>query len=206
MIMTSKNALLTTLCFRENDLNIPPVDLIFVFGSVASLNELTNAIRIVIIKTISPRIIFTGGTHNSYDTTPYAVSSAKQMYEESKKNIPNSMQVLLEEKSSNTLENVLYSIPLLPQNLSSLCFTSKSYHAGRAYLTLRKYFPNTRIFQQSFDPLHPKTGSLITRDNWHETEETREYILGEFQRIKKYGERGDIEFEEIRNLMLALLE
>lgn len=190
--MTLEISLITDCCFRENDSNIPTVACIFVFGAATSLNELEHSVHGILTRNISSRILFTGGVHNYYEPTPYVVSAAKQMYEVSRKYIPKTMEVLLEEKSSNTLENVLYGSSLMREIPDSLCFISKSYHAGRAYLTLKKQFPNTEIFQHAFDAIEPKTGMLITRSNWHEKTETRLHVLEEFLRIEKYSRRGDI--------------
>lgn len=52
-------------------------------------------------------------------------------------------KIILEKKSMNTLENVIFSFDLLRKKKispKSICFVSKSHHALRCLLTLKKYF------------------------------------------------------------------
>ena len=54
--------------------------------------------------------------------------------------------IILEDKSTNTLENVLFSKKTIEEkigfnNLKSIVTVTKHYHSRRALMTIKKYFP-----------------------------------------------------------------
>ncbi len=101
--------------------------------------------------------------------------------------------MLIEDKSTNTLENVLYSRQLIEDELGldrlkRMLVVVKNYHARRALMTLKRHFPAGVEFL-------PVTYNLFgfDRSNWFESEMGREKVMGEVERIKKYLAKGDIE-------------
>jgi hypothetical protein len=84
---------------------------------------------------------------------------------------------------------------------SSLLFIFKAHAAGRGYLTLRKFFKQAEILQQSFEVKYSRANSLLTRDNWFTFDFGRERVWGEYLRIKTYGARCDIEYDEVESLV-----
>lgn len=114
---------------------------------------------------------------------------------------PN-LKVYSESKSSNTLENVteMMHIPEF-KNCRSILFVFKAHAAGRGYLTLRKFFPNITILQKSFNTRYKQTDKELSKNNWYTFDFGRRRVWGEFLRIKKYGSRGDIAFDEVKNLV-----
>ena len=57
--------------------------------------------------------------------------------------------------------------------------------------------------QQTFAAQYSYTEAtdVIARENWHTFEFGRTRVWGEFLRIKTYGQRGDIEYNEVRELV-----
>ncbi|MBN8828384.1 MAG: hypothetical protein J0H68_06725 [Sphingobacteriia bacterium] len=74
---------------------------------------------------------------------------------------------------------------------------------GRHYLTFKKYFPKTTLFYETYEPSYLNDNSTYTikKENWFLFPFSIQRIWGEFLRIKMYGNKGDIEFEEVRNLV-----
>ncbi len=101
--------------------------------------------------------------------------------------------ILVEDRSTNTLENVLFGKEILaergiePKSILAAC---KSHHAGRAVRTLKKQFPDAAISCIVWDPSYD--GVRVGRDNWRETEVGRGRVYGEFLRIQAYAKKGDI--------------
>ncbi len=100
--------------------------------------------------------------------------------------------IILEKTSTNSLENVVFSKNVIEekigfQNIKHIIYITKHYHAKRAFLTLKKYFPNNITF-------HPVTYSLLgfDKNSWFSNEEGKKKILGEYEKLKKYQEKGDI--------------
>lgn len=100
--------------------------------------------------------------------------------------------IIVEDKSTNTLENVLFSRPIIEeeigfQNVRRLLVVVKNYHSRRAVMTLKRHFPQgVEFLPLAYDLLG------ITRDNWHQSEIGRKKVEGEMERIEKYLAKGDI--------------
>lgn len=138
-------------------------------------------------KKIVTKVLIAGGT-NRMTGSNEAEGIAKTL----KQRGVNSGDILLENKSTNSLENVVFSKEVIDdkiglKNITDIIYITKHYHAKRALLTLKKYFPQHINF-------HPMIYSLYNFDktNWHESEMGKKKILGEYEKIKKYQEKGDI--------------
>ncbi len=103
--------------------------------------------------------------------------------------------ILVENKSTNTLENVLFSLPIIEEslgldNVKTIVAVVKNFHARRALMTLRKNLPARVVLKSaSYVPL-PLFN--FTKDDWFLSEVGREKVLGEMEKIKKYLANGSI--------------
>lgn len=189
---------LTNIVFGKKDelLHNQKFDCIFVFGgSHPGIWKTTlEAYR----KRLSNRVILTGGVkpnvirHSSWDQGNRSEASVikEQLVKEG---VPEEI-ILKEERSTNSLENILFARDLLDFNqIKSVLFVCKSFAIGRQFRTLRKNLPSHLEFSSySFDT-QLRSERLVTRDNWVEDEESCSFIYGEYLRIYHYGQKGDIE-------------
>lgn len=200
--------LLTELCFRKDD-TLKKVDAVFVFASIAGIDTLVRLVEKTLSKNISNKVFFTGGV------TPKALAEdlgiepasteADTLLNALDLDKYRDLKVFVEKRSTNTLENVTETLKTPEfKNCESLLFLFKSHAAGRGYLTLRKFFRTAEILQQTFNTKYEKAEKEITRDNWHTFDFGRRRVWGEFLRIKKYGGRGDIEYDEVRELVVKI--
>jgi len=196
--------LLTRLCFRKDDLDIPAVDCIFVFGSTHSLDLLAKQVYLLIQKKVSKTIILSGGYITYQGSQSYEMSQAKMIYQQISSFLPTDVEVLLEDTSQNTLENVYLGLQLLPFPISSLCFVTKNFHCGRSYFTLRRHLEQATLFQRSYEPFCSDIDLTIRAETWHRHPLGRARIWGEFLRIKEYGKRKDISTEECEQLIASI--
>jgi hypothetical protein len=74
---------------------------------------------------------------------------------------------------------------------ASIVFVSKSHHSGRAWRTLSKVFPDVRLSCATYDAEY--SGAVVRADDWWRSETATERSLGEFERIRLYSSRGDID-------------
>lgn len=101
--------------------------------------------------------------------------------------------ILTEEESTNSLENVLFSKIIIEnkigfENIKKIIAVTKHYHSRRALMTLKKHFPkNIQLIPAPYDICG------FTKNNWLEKEKGREKVMGEWNKIQKYLEKGDIE-------------
>lgn len=96
------------------------------------------------------------------------------------KNGVDESAVLREDQATYTEENAFYSRQVtdkwkIPIKRALLC--CKNYHARRAFLYYKKYFPDAEI------QVIPVCVDRITRENWNKTEEGVAAVTGEVTRI-----------------------
>ncbi len=104
----------------------------------------------------------------------------------------NFEDIVLENKSVNSLENVLFSKKIIDEKIGfklikKIIAITKNYHSRRALMTIKKYFPDyIKII-----PITYQVGGL-TKENWSDSATGKEKVIGEFEKIKIYLEKGDI--------------
>jgi len=195
---------LTKLCFREDN-KLEKADLIFVIPSTVYIQECTNFITKLLAQNISNNVIVPGGNPTYHDSKSLEKPESALILDKIDQAQFPGVRFFSENKSGNTLENVIEGLKLFNgNNIVRLLFISKAHAAGRTYLTFRKYVPEAEILQKTFISKHFETGLGISREQWHTFDFGRERIWGEFLRIKKYGMRGDIEFEEVKDIVRAI--
>ena len=113
-------------------------------------------------------------------------------------------QLLVEERSQNTLENVLFSLPILNERVDLSCvnkilIVTKWYHYRRARLTMKRHLPmNIDIRGITYEPHFPR--GCVTRTRWNHHDYTRELVLKELRAIPRYARQGDL-WDEDQNLL-----
>jgi uncharacterized SAM-binding protein YcdF (DUF218 family) len=162
-----------------------PADLAFVFGT-----RLPDPVPLALAlyrQGLAPLIVLTGGpnrltgvveAHAHRDALAAAGVAERDM--------------LVEDRSTNTLENVTLALPLLAGRLegrrvSRVLAVVKWYHSRRALMTLRAHLPaGVRYYAATYEP--PGLG----RAEWHTHEQGRQQVLGNWQAIPRYRERGHL--------------
>lgn len=102
-------------------------------------------------------------------------------------------RILLEDRSTNTTENVICAKQVLddaaisPRSILAAC---RSYHSGRCLRTLAKYFPEVALSCITCDPVFE--GITVRKSDWRQNRVSQARVYGEYLRIKEYSERGFI--------------
>lgn len=173
--------------------NPQPSDVIFVFGSWFGDNW--DQIIDLYTRKLGPIIYIGGGgeRNNLPDSISHLI---RNIFIE--KGIPKEV-IITDESSCNTLEDALSAKTLFsnkerPIFHKRILFVAKSFHSGRCLRTLKKVFPHSELFPFSYNFVWNGKVILteILRDNWWGEELSRSAVWGEYQRIKRYSERGDI--------------
>lgn len=141
----------------------------------------------------APKILFSGGVAHTNDILAAewgGITEAEKFAEVAKeKGIPRK-NILIENESTNTGENITFSYRVLcaknflPQ---SIILVQKPYMERRAYATFRKQWPDqeTKIIVTSPPiPYEAYQNRVFPRDRILNT------IVGDLQRIKIYSEKG----------------
>lgn len=142
---------------------------------------------------IVPLIVLTGGINRQTGENE-AQAHSKLLRAE---NMPDSA-ILIEDQSTNTLENVLFALPKIANRcdlstIKRVVAVAKWFHARRTLMTLKKHLPlGIEYYVHMYVPLD------IRPDNWQEDEDKRERVLKNWRNIPYYLTKGDIaEIEKV---------
>lgn len=194
--------LITKLCFREENF-FQRVDFIFLFG-VSRPEESIAMLKHLLKKIAAKKVMLTGGIPNFTDKSQIeGISQSEKMLQMLEPEKFPEVVFYTEKTSSNTLENVEHGLQIHDfSQYNHVMFICLSWHAGRAFLTLKKFLPSTTLVQFTYETINRHTGTKLTRENWSESEAGRSTIFGEYKRIVLYGERGDIYFSKNEKLLI----
>lgn len=133
------------------------------------------------------KVVFSGGINRHTGK-----NEAQKLAREALRSAIKENDIIIEDRSRNTLENVLFSRDILSQkmgleNIHSIVAIVKSYHSRRALMTMRRHFPEHIVLKSCTYPIYN-----ITKDNWHLSASGREKVSGELEKIEAYLTKGDL--------------
>ncbi len=178
---------ITSFVFLED--NNPEGDIALVFGTVnAWAGSVTRAAELY-SRGLVPKLLVSGGPNEKWGITEGDWMKAKLI----ERGVPEGA-ILNENKSTNTLENAVFSRDLIDkeiglQNIKTIIAVVKNYHARRALMTLRKHFPDHIKFKSA--PYYSEYYGF-TRDNWQDSSSGRDKVYEELEKIERYLAKGDI--------------
>ncbi len=166
--------------------NPQKADLALVFGT--HHQEAVNKVYALYRDGLVSKILVSGGT-NKVTGENEALQMSNKLIQLGVKN----NDIILERKSTNSLENVLFSKQVIGEKIGfekirKIIAVVKHYHSRRALMTLKKHFPNTV-------ELIPATYEIygFTQENWFKNKVGKEKVLNEWKKIPEYLLKGDIE-------------
>lgn len=168
-----------------------PAELLFIYGTSSIDSEILDAVACDYLQGRFPKILVTGLSGRLYYETgrPLAFIMRDELIA---RGVPSDV-ILIQDRSTNTLEDVAFSLDVLDQhNISpeSIAFLCKAHHSGRCLRTLRKFFPSHTLLPVTYVAAYD--GVKISEEDWYQHKVSRGRVYGEYLRIIKYTERGDI--------------
>lgn len=161
-------------------------DLLFVFGS--RFKTPAQLAADLYARQLAPLIVLTGG-ENRYTGVNEAEAHYALLVEAG---VPED-RLILENRSTNTLENVTFALRLIEQKVSlsslgSVLAVCKWMHSRRALMTLKRHFPSgIRYYARTYTPEN------VTRENWHlNPRAASANVLKHWERIPDYLAWGHI--------------
>jgi len=167
----------------------PSGDIALVFGTWNAWRESVEKAAELYKNGFVPRIIVSGGVN----PTNEVIEGDLMGKELEKLGVPKK-NILIENRSTNTLENGLFSIAIIDkelglQNIHTITAVVKNYHARRALMTLRKHLPkNIQLKPAAYTAAHYP----FTKDNWYNTGDGNKKVMEEVEKIKIYLAKGDL--------------
>ena len=171
--------------------NPQPAGLLFIFGTSSIDNEILESLARECRQGHFPKVLVTGLSGRRYYQTGQPLASI--MREELITRGVPSDTILVQDKSTNTLEDVMFSLEVLEKHEifpKSLAFLSKAHHSGRCLRTLRKFFPFQTLLPITY--VAEYEGVKVSKEDWYQHEVSGGRVYGEYLRIIEYTRRGDI--------------
>jgi uncharacterized SAM-binding protein YcdF (DUF218 family) len=188
---------ITTIVFEHPSQSVKPCDMIFVFGG--SHPGLWETAAKAYHERLGKTIIVTGGhkpgvkPHITWTdgSTPESEVIKRELIRLS---VPEK-SIFYENKSINTLENVVYAKQVYDfSKVKSILVVCKNYGVGRQCRTLRKQMDTTvEVIPYPFDTEAGSSDIFITRDSWMNDEKSRTLVFSEVVKIYRYGKLGHLQ-------------
>ncbi|MFA6554769.1 MAG: hypothetical protein WCS89_04695 [Candidatus Paceibacterota bacterium] len=171
-------------CFRADD-TLEPADLIFVFGSSHYVQELSETVCGLLEKKLANKVFVTGGIPKYTDSKKIDKPESLLILDHIKTDKYRDVLFYNETVSRNTLENVTEALKVLDfSKFNKIIYVFKAHASGRGYLTLKRFLPNTKLMQKTFNVTYHDGAEEITKDNWYKTDFGRRRVYGEYLRIQ----------------------
>ena len=179
--------------FNHMNHSLEPVDVIIGLGGYDT--GIAKYSTDLYKKGLAPLILFTG-KFGKFTKDVFDKSEAELFAEVAIQNgVPNS-DILMEDMSTNTGENVLFSKKLLEEKdvkVEKIIVVSKPYMERRAYATFAKQWPGIKIMLSSEPVALEEYLSNVGMDK----DMVINTIVADTQKIKIYPERGYQVYQEI---------
>lgn len=166
--------------------NPKKADLALVFGT--RHQEAINKVYELYHSGFVPKILVSGGINR--------VTGKNEAIEMSKKLIELGVKkgdIILEDQSTNSLENVLFSKKVIEEKLGfekirKIIAVVKHYHSRRSLMTLKKHFSkNIELIPVTYEIYG------FNKNNWSDSKIGKEKVMNEWNKIPEYLEKGGIE-------------
>ena len=151
----------------------------------------------LLLKDFAPKILFSGGSAHQNDllATGWDIPEAEKFAEIANRMGVPKEKIIVENKSTNTGENILFSKKLFADqglNFDTFILVQKPYMERRTLATFQKQWPEKKFIV---------TSPSISFDNYPNKEISKidviNIIVGDLQRIKIYAEKGFQVYQEI---------
>jgi uncharacterized SAM-binding protein YcdF (DUF218 family) len=200
---------LSDLCFAKDKKQ--HADLLFVFGSNIIQQQLAKKICDILEEGIVKKVIITGGIASYEHIILQPIPESEQILSYIPTEKFKDVIFIKEEKSKNSLENVLEANLIYDFNKDEkIIFMSHSYASMRSKLTLKKICPDKKLISQPYDIPTESKRHPISKKYWWKTIYGQAVVWGEYLRFIKYGERKDIPtdevFEKLENIKRILAQ
>jgi uncharacterized SAM-binding protein YcdF (DUF218 family) len=165
---------------------IRPADLLFVFGTREDVECRVDEAHRLWREGLFRWSIVSGGVTPGSGLSECEIIKAAMV----KRGIPRE-RILEEHRSTNTGENVMFSLPILEaalglQNIQSLICLGNSWTARRYAMTLHRHWPEVKKMLCNVDTF----ATPLAR--WHTHPEFRARVLSEWDKIEPYKAKGFI--------------
>ena len=106
------------------------------------------------------KVVFMGGVNGVSNQDNSTIPEAEKMKDLALSLGINENDILVDNKSNNTFENIENAMKLLPSDVSHISIITSEFHLKRCYAILKKNYPNIKVTMIS------SRDGFSDRDNW----------------------------------------
>lgn len=144
------------------------------------------------------KMIFMGGINGISNQDNSSISEAFKMKELALSLGVKESDILIDDKSNNTFENIENAMKLLPRNINHISIITSEFHLKRCYAILKKNYPNILVTMiASKDGFSDKDNWFLSDNSWNSGRSLATY---EAHLLVKYAKENKIYDLEVNNV------
>lgn len=144
------------------------------------------------------KMIFMGGINGISNQDNSSISEAFKMKELALSLGVKESDILIDDKSNNTFENIENAMKLLPKNVNHISIITSEFHLKRCYAVLKKNYPNILVTMiASKDGFSDKDNWFLSDNSWNSGRSLATY---EAHLLVKYAKENKIYDLEVNNI------
>lgn len=144
------------------------------------------------------KMIFMGGINGISNQDNSSISEAFKMRELALSLGVKESDILIDDKSNNTFENIENAMKLLPKNVNHISIITSEFHLKRCYAILKKNYPNILVTMiASKDGFSDKDNWFLSDNSWNSGRSLATY---EAHLLVKYAKENKIYDLEVNNI------
>lgn len=174
-----------------------------VFGNSMLIKERVESAVLAYQSKRITKVIFTGGRNGISNEEKDGISEAQKMKALAIQKGIKESDIITEEESNNTFENIDNTMKLLKQeNISEVALITSEFHLKRCMAIMKKKYPNIKtILISSFDGFTDKNNWYLSDTSWNSG---RSIVIYEANLLIRYAKEGKIENLNIEGLNKGL--
>ncbi len=143
------------------------------------------------------KIIFMGGVNGASNQDNSPIPEAIKMKELALSLGANKEDILIEDTSNNTFENIENAMKLLPKDINHISIITSEFHLKRCYAILRKNYPYISVTMiSSKDGFSDRNNWFLSDNSWNSGRSLATY---EAHLLVKYAKENKIYDLEVNN-------
>lgn len=174
-----------------------------VFGNSKLIQERVKTASLAYKNKRIKKVIFTGGTNGISNEENDNISEASKMKKLAIQCGIKEEDIIIEETSSNTFENIDNSIKIIKEeNISQIALITREFHLKRCMAIMKQRYPKIKtILIPSYDGKTDKNNWYLSNNDWNTG---RSIVTYEAKLLIKYAKEGKIYNLDIKGLEKAL--
>lgn len=175
----------------------------FVFGNSMLINERVNTAVDAYKKGRIKKLIFMGGVNGVSNQDNSTIAEAIKMKELALSLGVKEEDILIDDTSNNTFENIENAMKLLPNDIDHISIITSEFHLKRCYAILKKNYPNISV------TMIPSKDGFSDKDNWFLSDNSwnsgRSLATYEAHLLVKYAKEDKIYDLEIKGFSKKMI-